>query len=120
MRRLDAEYVLPLRWTAEQSGRELDELVVYLAALAQIVDVTVVDGSDAAVFGHHRAALPAAVRHVPPADRPGANGKVRGVVTGVRLARHERVVLADDDVRYSPQGLTRLVGLLDAADLVRP
>ena len=120
MRELDAEYVLPLRWTAEQSERDVDELVGYLTELAGIVHVTVVDGSDADVFVRHRAALPPAVRHVAPLDRPGANGKVRGVVTGVRLARSERVVLADDDVRYTPRSLSRLVELLDDADLVRP
>src|SRR4051812_49896213 len=89
MLRLDAEYVLPLRWSADQSRRELPELLGYLAALVGTVDVTVVDGSEAKVFGRHAAALPFGVRHVAPDPRPGANGKVRGVVTGVRRARHE-------------------------------
>jgi hypothetical protein len=120
MLRLDAEYVLPLRWSPEQSRRELRELVGYLAALVGTVDVTVVDGSDAEVFGRHAAALPFGVRHVAPDPRPGANGKVRGVVTGVRRARHEAVVIADDDVRYGPDELRRLVALLADADVVRP
>jgi hypothetical protein len=120
MLRLEAEYVLPLRWSAEQSRRELPELVGYLAALVLTVDVTVVDGSDAEVFGRHAAALPFGVRHVAPDPRPGANGKVRGVVTGVRRARHEAVVIADDDVRYRPDELRRVVALLADADVVRP
>src|SRR4029453_6094860 len=40
--------------------------------------------------------------------------------TGLAAAGHEAVVLADDDVRYDQEGLRRLVGLLKAADLVRP
>src|SRR3954469_8921510 len=120
MLRLDAEYVLPLRWSAEQSRRELPELLGYLAALVGTVDVTVVDGSDAEVFGRHAAALPFGVRHVAPDPRPGANGKVRGVLTGLLGARHEAVVLADDDVRYGPDELRRLVALLAEADIVRP
>jgi hypothetical protein len=47
-------------------------------------------------------------------------GKVNGVVTGVRECGHERVVLADDDVRYEPAALRRTAELLDRADLVRP
>ena len=39
----------------------------------------------------------------------GRNGKVAGVVTGVRWARHERVVLADDDVRYDDASLRAVV-----------
>jgi glycosyl transferase family 2 len=118
--RVGAEYALPLRWSAEQSRRELPELMGYLAGLVGMVDVTVVDGSDAEVFGRHAQALPFGVRHVAPEPWPGANGKVRGVVTGVRLARHEAVVIADDDVRYRPDELRRLVALLADVDVVRP
>jgi hypothetical protein len=45
---------------------------------------------------------------------------VAGVVTGVLNARHEHVVIADDDVRYDFAGLVAVTGLLAAADLVRP
>ncbi len=38
----------------------------------------------------------------------------------MRLASHERLVIADDDVRYEPEGLRRTAGLLDEHDLVRP
>jgi Glycosyltransferase like family 2 len=47
-------------------------------------------------------------------------GKVSGVRTGVRLASRERVVIADDDVRYEPEALRRAAELLDRHDLVRP
>ena len=51
---------------------------------------------------------------------PMRNGKVHGVLTGLRLASHENVVLADDDVRYSVELLSELVAELEFADVVRP
>ncbi len=50
----------------------------------------------------------------------GANGKVTGAMTGIEAARHERVVVADDDVRYDPSHLGAVVRALDDADLVLP
>jgi hypothetical protein len=47
-------------------------------------------------------------------------GKVSGVLTGVALARHDRVVLADDDVRYDQSALAAVVKGLEQHDLVRP
>lgn len=115
--RLALEYVVPLRWPA---GTDPTELTGYLRALARSVDVTVVDGSAPEVWeGHHRL-WARAVRHVRPAPWPGRNGKVAGVVTGVTTARHEHVVIADDDVRWRPEQLREAVALLAAADLVRP
>nr|WP_307837545.1 glycosyltransferase [Sphaerisporangium melleum] len=59
--------------------------------------------------------------HVPPGPGPKfLNGKVDGIVTGLRLARAEHVVIADDDVRYDAHALARVAALLDEADLVRP
>ena len=60
------------------------------------------------------------MRHLAPEPWPGRNGKVAGVVTGVRRARHERVVLADDDVRYDDASLRAVVAGLDEGELVRP
>jgi hypothetical protein len=114
---IDAEYVLPLRW-ADDTG--LDDLVAYLTELRERVDVTVIDGSAPALFAAHARALPPGVRHLPVESWPGRNGKVAGVMTGVRTARHDRVVIADDDVRYDAGALRAVVGMLDAADLVRP
>jgi hypothetical protein len=47
-------------------------------------------------------------------------GKVAGVITGVRYADHEMVVIADDDVRWERRSLKRLAGYLRTFDLVRP
>ena len=46
--------------------------------------------------------------------------KVPAVMAGVRLASHEAIVIADDDVRYESVTLIRAVRLLCRADLVRP
>ena len=104
----------------EVSRRDAGELTDYLRRLSRLVDVTVVDGSDAATFRRHHELWSAHVRHLAPEPWPGRNGKVAGVVTGVHRARHERVVLADDDVRYDEASLRAVVAGLDDGELVRP
>lgn len=115
--RLPAECVIPLRWSP---GEPCDEMTAYLGRLRDWLDVTVVDGSEPAAFAEHARAWGALVRHVPVACDRGANGKVNGVLTGLALARHEIVVLADDDVRHDRATLARLVAAAAGADLVRP
>jgi hypothetical protein len=115
--RLAAEYVLPLRWSDDA---ELADLTAYLRTLASWLDVTVVDGSADPLFAAHASAWSGIVRHVRPEGARAGNGKVRGVLTGLALARHDRVVLGDDDVRYDRESLAAVVGLLDDADAVVP
>jgi hypothetical protein len=112
-------YVLPLRWT--EPG-PIEELAAYLRSLAPAVDeVLVIDGSPAPLFAEHARALRGVARHLAPhADLDFRMGKVNGVVTGVREASHEWLVLADDDVRYDAPALRRIAALLAEADLVRP
>lgn len=112
-----AEYVLPLKWDSDD---DLDELTCYLARLARWIDVTVVDGSPPELYARHHHHWQRWVRHVPPLPWPGRNGKVAGVVTGVRAARHDRIIIADDDVRWPIDALGRALTLLDRADLIRP
>lgn len=112
-------YVVPLRWT---KPGPIEELADYLRLLVTEVDeVLVIDGSPAPLFDRHATALYDIARHLPPhSDLDFRMGKVNGVVTGVREASHQRVILADDDVRYEPPALRRTVELLAEADLVRP
>lgn len=112
-------YVVPLRWT--EPG-PIEELADYLRLLATEVDeVVVVDGSPAPLFDRHATALRNIARHLPPhSDLDFRMGKVNGVITGMREASCQRVVLADDDIRYDPPALRRTVRLLAEADLVRP
>jgi hypothetical protein len=114
---LGATYVLPLRWSAPGDD---EELAAYLSGL-DVAEKIVVDASPPEIFARHGATLGPVARHLRP--DPGLSflmGKVNGVVTGVRLAANPRVVIADDDVRYSAAALRRTLELLDGADLVRP
>lgn len=113
----NAEYVLPLRWSDDS---ELAELSTYLKQLCEWILVTVVDGSPPALFAAHALAWPEQLRQLSPEPWPGRNGKVAGVMTGLRHARRDRIVLADDDVRYTLDGLRRVVDLLGDAACVLP
>ncbi len=111
-------YLVPLRWEAD---RDADELTGYLRHMAEACRVIVVDGSPAAVFERHRRAWAAFALHLRP--DPGLscrNGKVSGVITGMRAAGGDQVIIADDDVRYDRQSLARVLALLGDADLVVP
>ncbi|TQJ38740.1 glycosyl transferase family 21 [Arthrobacter sp. SLBN-112] len=122
-----AEYILPLRWNEDSA---LSELSDYLRRLADWIPVSVVDGSAPDLFERHRAAFPTAVRHLRPdpdgspqhaGDGGGArNGKVAGVMTGVRASSAEFLVIADDDVRYTREALAAVVHHLGSAHVVRP
>ena len=115
--RLPVEYVVPLKWDSDD---ELADLTDYLHRLADWMDVTVVDGSRRELFDDHQRLWHPTIRHIAPDPWPGRNGKVAGVVTGVRAARHPRVVIADDDVRWEADALRRAAQLLDHSDLIRP
>ena len=112
-------YVLPIRWTDDDG---LEELAGYVRSIASMVqDMVVVDGSPGELFERHRKAFGPRVRHLRPDLRLHyAMGKVNGVETGMHAARNERIVIADDDVRYDAQALARTTELLGEAELVRP
>ena len=110
-------YVLPLKAALPVD----DEASAYLHWLAKRVDVVVVDASSDEVWQAHERSWGAVVRHmrVDPRWR-FRNGKVNGVLTGLWAAAHERVILADDDVRYDVAGLDGMAQLLDEHDVVAP
>jgi hypothetical protein len=115
----DLSYVLPYR-SRPGDGNE-EELSRYLEWLSRRVQLIVVDGSDPDLVRAHRERWsPIATHVVPDADLSCRNGKVRGVLTGLRRAAHEHVIIADDDVRYDDEALVRMQELLGNADLVRP
>jgi hypothetical protein len=117
----EAAYVLPLRWS--EPG-PIEELAAYLRSLGEsgsVTEVLVVDGSPPPLFESHAEALRGVATHLAPHDDLSfPMGKVNGVITGVRECSCERVVIADDDVRYEPAALARALALLAEADLVRP
>jgi hypothetical protein len=112
-----ATYILPIR----SRGPVDTDLTEYLAGIAADCELIVVDGSDADVFAAAHRDWGRLGQHVrPDAAIAARNGKVRGVLTGIGLASHERIVIADDDVRYGRTEIQEVIRALDDADLVRP
>jgi hypothetical protein len=113
-------YVLPLRWDRPDPPA-VAELTGYLRGLARHVEIIVVDGSPPEVYARHHHAWRDLVRHIPPDPAYDfRNGKVNGVCTGVYAARHEHVVVADDDVRHTAGTLAAIHRHLHTASVVRP
>ena len=109
-------YILPIRAPVSQAASDLADYIRWLAPRAEVI---VVDGSPADVFALHAQAWGDVARHIPP-ELATPMGKVGGVLTGVRRASHDRLVIADDDVRYDDATLRRVASALDSADVVRP
>ena len=111
-------YVMPWR-ASEPAGSEMGSYLHELSEWCE--DVIVVDGSPADAYATNAQLLGPFVRHLPPAaEHACLMGKVAGVLTGLEVARHEHVVIADDDVRYRRSELEEINSLLEQFDLVRP
>jgi hypothetical protein len=114
-------YILPIRSAAPMDG----DLIAYLRRLSRHAETIVVDGSPPPFFDANRAALADAIgdglRHLQPAPELATEmGKVGGVLTALRLASHEKMVVADEDVRYDEGTLASVAAALDTAEVVRP
>jgi hypothetical protein len=114
-------YLLPIRRVRADSA-EAEEFAAYFRLLSGAgCEVLVVDGSPPEVFAAHARAWASACRQVPVDPQyQYLNGKVNGVHTGVDLASCERIVLADDDIRYTAADIERACALLDRHEMVRP
>ena len=114
-------YLLPIR-RGTFGPAEAQQLAEYFRALTEAgCDVLVVDGSPPEVFAEHDEVWRTLCRHEP-VDRSFGflNDKVNGIHTGVNLAVTEKVILADDDIRYAPVEIDRVCELLDEFEVVRP
>lgn len=114
------DYILPIRCAA-CSLEAHEGLVSYLGSLTPLARIVVADSSagDVAAIHAERFDGVAAHRQVDE-DLRSRNGKVAGVRTGLRYSSNDRVVIADDDVRYTPASLRAVAGALDRCDLVIP
>ncbi|MEO6209459.1 MAG: glycosyltransferase family 2 protein [Gemmatimonadaceae bacterium] len=111
-------YILPIKRSRPDTSPDLRAYITWIAARAEVI---VADGSSDAIFAAHEHEWGAGIRHVAPApDLISPMGKVGGVLTGLRLASHEAVIIADDDVRYDDESLAQVVAALATADVVRP
>jgi hypothetical protein len=115
--RFDATYIIPVKWGASDEPAHFD---AYLSTLSQWITVIVVDGSPPEFFVEHDRRWNGLTVHLPVAGPVTGNGKVAGVMTGVRAAQHHRLVIADDDVRYDRETLSRVLDQLENHDIVRP
>jgi hypothetical protein len=114
-------YLLPIR-RARADGAEAEDFARYFRRLARSgCEVLVVDGSPPEVFEEHARAWRGACRHAAVDPKyTYLNGKVNGVHTGVGLAACERILLADDDIRYTSEDVARACALLGRHEMVRP
>lgn len=103
------------------AGSDMDDLTDYLRWLSGHTELVIVDGSTEVIFDRNHALWGPLGRHLRPDPAYRClNGKAWGVMTGVRAASHELVIVADDDVRYDGPALRDMVRSLAGADLVRP
>ena len=118
---IDCSFIVPIR-RVKIDSREVKQLADYFKLLRLAgCEVLIVDGSPKPIFEEHRTSWQGFSRHVAPDPKyTYLNGKVNGVHTGVDLASCERIILADDDVRYSASNVKRMCELLDRFDMVRP
>ena len=118
---MQCTYLLPIRRT-RIDRLEIAAFNEYFHKLkAAGCEVLVVDGSPDEVFKAHARAWGESARHVEvdPQYR-FLNGKVNGVHTGVAFAQCEKIILADDDIRYTAEDVRAMCVLLERYELVRP
>ena len=114
-------YLLTIRRTGFDRG-EAEDFRQYFDSLAAAgCEVLVVDGSPAEVFESYDRIWRESCRHetVDPQYKY-VNGKVNGIHTGIELANHDAVILADDDIRYTVADVARMSRLLKIYEMVRP
>ena len=111
-------YILPVRSKVTVSA----EFSEYVNWLSDHTEVIVVDGSADRLYRSLAERLVSNVRHIRPDPDLSAlkNGKVRGVISGLRRATNEHIIIADDDVRYTAAGIRHVASALTRADVIRP
>jgi hypothetical protein len=114
-------FIVPIR-RVKVDAVEIERLADYFKLLRLAgCEVLVVDGSSTPIFEEHGKSWRDFSLHVAPDPKyTYLNGKVNGVHTGVDLASCERIILADDDIRYTAADVKRMCALLDTFEMVRP
>jgi hypothetical protein len=113
--------VLPI-WRTQLNPDDALSLKSYLEMLKEAgCEVIVANGAAADVFDQYADVLGATCRHLPVDRRFGyTNDKANGIYTGIEAASCDRIILADDDIRYSAENIRAIVQLLEHNDVVRP
>ena len=114
-------YILPIRRNNFSKAEGWDFADYFRSLSGAGCEVLIVDGSPAAVFEQYHQLWDDDVRHIAVDRRFGfLNDKVNGIHTGVEAASSEKVILADDDIRYTPDNIDQMCKLLDEFEVVRP
>ncbi|MFL6515964.1 MAG: hypothetical protein ACJ8M1_13180 [Chthoniobacterales bacterium] len=118
---MNCTYLLPIRRSTFNNA-EAQTIASYLAVIrSEVSEIILVDGSPADVFNAQGALWSGVCRHERVDRRFGfLNDKVNGIQTGVRLAANEHIILADDDIRYTPADIEQIIVLLERFEVVRP
>jgi Glycosyl transferase family 21 len=114
-------YLLPFRRTQFSQG-QMEELRAYLQSIQRAdCQALVIDGSPPAIFDLNARAICGSASHHKVDRRFGyKNDKVNGIHRGVELAATDKIILADDDVRYTPAEIEQVAAALDQCSVVRP
>jgi hypothetical protein len=114
-------YLLPIRRTSF-SENEANDLAAYFVELNQAgYEILVIDGSLPEIFDKHHEVWSSVARHEKVDRRFGyLNDKVNGVHTGVDCASSAKIILADDDIRYTMREVEQICAWLDDFEVVRP
>ncbi|CAN5136433.1 hypothetical protein BH20VER2_BH20VER2_09310 [soil metagenome] len=114
-------YLLPIRRSAFSADEATDFATYFERLRAAGCEVIVVNGSPEEVFTRSELAWSSLCRHQRVDRRFGyLNDKVNGIHTGVELASCEKIILADDDIRYTPADVAKMCELLEELEMVRP
>ena len=107
---------------AATSAEELRQLANYLSTLGLAgVDVVVVDPSPRLQFELNARVLRWVGRHVAPRqEHRSPSGAIDVVRAAADLASCEKVIVAAEDVRYTPEAVGQLCDLLDLHEVVEP
>jgi hypothetical protein len=113
--------LLPIRRATFSEGEARDFVEYFDMLVHADCEVIVVDGSPPSVFAEHRRCWGPLVRHQEVDRRFGyLNDKVNGIHTGVEIASCEKILLADDDIRYTSADVAKMCASLDQWEMVRP
>lgn len=120
MNEFKCTYLFPIK-AGSIEPQKIEELRHYWTKLNRLgCEVLVVDGSEEEIFRHHEKAW-TNCRHIGVDPRyTFLNGKVNGLITGVLAAGHELIIMGDDDIRYEPEDIQRMLDGLGEYDLVKP
>jgi len=104
------------------AGGDLRDLATYLSSLAVAgCEVIVVDDSPAPVFENNRRVLRWVSRHIAPRPRHrNFSGTIDVVRTAIDVSTCDKIIVAEENVRYDGAAIDSVCELLDVHEVVEP